>query len=92
MDKPVNPVGDSGSTHPSSQSSNNPFPPIKGSTGMDPWLAYAQQMFPNNPDAVLYIKQLKDNMIKMIGVTINEINARHAKANEFNRQVARDQE
>lgn len=69
----------------------NPFPPISGS-GVDPWYAYAQQMFPNSMVTPEEVTALKQNMMQMIGTTISEINARHAIANQYNQEVAQGDE
>lgn len=95
MSVPVVPSGPGGGSGPTSAGgaggADAPFPPISGSSD-DAWAAYARQMFPNDPDAVLYIPQLKQNMMSMINTTISEMNARQEKSNEYVKKVAEGEE
>jgi hypothetical protein len=95
MSIPVVPPGPGGGSGPSSAGgaggADTPFPPMSGSSD-DAWVAYAQQMFPNDPDAALYIPQLKQNMMAMINTTISEMNTRQQIANEYVKKVAEGEE
>ncbi len=90
---PIVPSGENPeNTSASSAGQPNPFPAISGSDGVDPWYAYAQQMFPNTMVTPEEVAGLKQNMMQMISTTISEINARHATANQYNQQVAQGDE
>jgi hypothetical protein len=92
MSIPVVPPGPGGGSGPAGAGgAGAPFPPIAGSSN-DPWVTFAQQLFPNDPNAALYVQQLKNSMIRMIGTTISEMNARHEKANEYVKKVAQGDE
>jgi hypothetical protein len=92
MSIPGVPPGPGGGSSPTSAGGEGtPFPPISGSSD-DAWAAYARQMFPNDPDAALYIPQLKQNMMAMINTTISEMNARQEKSNEYVKKVAQGEE
>lgn len=58
----------------------------------DPWFAYAQKMFPNEKITPEIIAGLKKNMMTMINTTISEINKSHARAQEYNKKVAKGEE
>jgi hypothetical protein len=94
---PVDPTGSSGTSSSqtggstSSQGSQN-TPQMPVSDTSDPWYKYAQQMFPNTEITPEIIAGLKKNMMSMIGTTISEINARHATANQYNKDVAQGNE
>ena len=78
-----------GEFNPANQAgAQSPFPPVTGSSD-DAWLKFAQQMFPGDPDAMMYVAPLKKNMMSMIGNTIAEINTRQQIANQYNEQVAK---
>jgi hypothetical protein len=58
----------------------------------DPWYKYAQQMFPNQQITPEIIAGLKKNMMTMINTTMGEIKKRQAKAQEYNKKVAKGEE
>ena len=89
------PEGPSGGSHESGAS--GPKLPSNIYSGVhvspdDPWYAYAKQMFPNTEITPEIVAGLKKNMMTMINTTISEINKRQAKAQEYNRKVARGEE
>jgi hypothetical protein len=86
---PVGPSG--GNTEPQGPQQGQPAAPKTGAGAVsadDPWYKYAQQMFPNQEITPEIIAGLKKNMMTMINTTISQINARHAEAQKYNKEVA----
>lgn len=84
---PVGPSG--GNTGP--QGPQQPATPKTGAEAVntdDPWYKYAQHMFPNQEITPEIIAGLKKNMMTMINTTISQMNARHAEAQKYNKEVA----